>query len=257
MFPLLSPALHARRLLAGLALVTAFLVGATDAPAAENRPGATSPDPEASSAELAHHPPVDAPIVDAFRPPATPYGPGNRGLEYDTRPGQEVRATAAGIVAFAGMVGGRLVVTVRHSARLRTTYTGLRSLAVTRGDRVAAGQRLGRALERFHLGAIRDGAYIDPSALFGRAVIHVRLVSRSAAAGVRLRRVGTNRSPVPVRPRHRPDRLRRWSTSGPGTANAAPVTSLAGVIPRSWPSGRVDAGVANRWGRSAPWPSSR
>ena len=40
----------------------------------------------------AYVPPVDAPVVDPFRPPAGPYGAGNRGLEYGTRPGTEVRA---------------------------------------------------------------------------------------------------------------------------------------------------------------------
>ena len=27
-------------------------------------------------------PPVDAPVLDPFRAPAGPYGPGNRGIEY-------------------------------------------------------------------------------------------------------------------------------------------------------------------------------
>src|SRR5213083_2919534 len=50
-------------------------------------------------------PPVDAPLVDLFRPPATPYGPGNRGIDYGTTPGQPVTAAADGEVVFAGRVG--------------------------------------------------------------------------------------------------------------------------------------------------------
>lgn len=34
-----------------------------------------------AAAEGAYSPPVDAPIVDPFRPPATAYGPGNRGID--------------------------------------------------------------------------------------------------------------------------------------------------------------------------------
>ena len=41
-------------------------------------------------------PPVDAPVLDPFRLPAGPYGPGNRGIEYDTEPGEIVLAAAGG-----------------------------------------------------------------------------------------------------------------------------------------------------------------
>ena len=51
-----------------------------------------------------YSPPVSAPIGDHFRAPATLYGPGNRGLEYVTQPGTDVRAAGDGIVAFAGVV---------------------------------------------------------------------------------------------------------------------------------------------------------
>ena len=37
-------------------------------------------------------PPVSAPVIDPFRLPFGPYGPGNRGLEYATRPGQPAAA---------------------------------------------------------------------------------------------------------------------------------------------------------------------
>ena len=41
-------------------------------------------------------PPVDAPIVDPFRPPPCAWCPGNRGIEYDVPAGTPVRAAAAG-----------------------------------------------------------------------------------------------------------------------------------------------------------------
>ena len=47
-------------------------------------------------APVTYSPPVDAPVVDGFRPPATPYGAGNRGIDYATVPGTPVRAAADG-----------------------------------------------------------------------------------------------------------------------------------------------------------------
>ena len=66
-------------------------------------------------------PPVDAPVADPFRPPATGFGPGNRGIEYATAPGTVVRAVGDGVVAFAGLVAGTRHVTVRHADGVRTT----------------------------------------------------------------------------------------------------------------------------------------
>ena len=45
-----------------------------------------------------YQPPVAAPVSDPFRPPAQAYGPGNRGLDYATAPGTEVKAAADGDV---------------------------------------------------------------------------------------------------------------------------------------------------------------
>ncbi len=112
-------------------------------------------------------PPVDAPVIDEFRPPAHRYGPGNRGLEYGTRPGQTVRAAANGTVSFAGDVAGRLVVSIRHPDGLRTTYSGLASVAVARGQAVDADTPIGTASNRLHFGVRAGDAYLDPAALLG------------------------------------------------------------------------------------------
>lgn len=125
--------------------------------------------------------PVQAPITDPFRAPASPYGPGNRGIEFATVPGQEVVAAGAGTVTFAGQVGGRLFVTVLHPDGVRTSYSFLRSIAVARGQLVGRGQKVGSAAAVFHVGArIRD-AYIDPAVLFGGAPSSPRLIARSGA----------------------------------------------------------------------------
>jgi murein DD-endopeptidase MepM/ murein hydrolase activator NlpD len=113
-------------------------------------------------------PPVDAPVRDPYRPPAQPYGPGNRGIEYDTVPGEPVRAAGDGIVAFAGAIGAARYVSIDHGSGLRTTYSYLQTLRVARGDRVRRGAVLGTTSEvAFHFGARLHGAYVDPAGLFG------------------------------------------------------------------------------------------
>ncbi|UDY36865.1 murein hydrolase activator EnvC family protein [Dermatobacter hominis] len=111
-------------------------------------------------------PPVDAPVSDPFRPPSTPYGPGNRGLEYATVPGATARAIGAGTVTFAGRVAGRGVVTVEHPDGLRSSLTGLVEVRVAAGDRVALGDVLGTTAAVLHLGVRRGDVYQDPAALF-------------------------------------------------------------------------------------------
>ncbi|MFZ4516806.1 MAG: murein hydrolase activator EnvC family protein [Microthrixaceae bacterium] len=118
--------------------------------------------------------------MDPFREPAGPYGPGNRGLEYATFPGDEVTAIGPGMVAFAGRVAGRSVVAVVHPDGLRSTYTGLATTSVAVGDVVEAGTPLGRTAASFHLGVRRGRRYLDPAALFagGPPPRHAVLVPR-------------------------------------------------------------------------------
>ncbi|HEX2040684.1 MAG TPA: peptidoglycan DD-metalloendopeptidase family protein [Acidimicrobiales bacterium] len=125
---------------------------------------------------LGYLPPVDAEVVDPFRPPPHRYGPGNRGLDYATEPGTPVRAAARGVVAFAGQVGGGLHVTVLHPDGVRTTYSFLRSVAVRRGERVEQGHVLGETGELLHLGARVGDEYVDPRSLFAGGRGRARLV---------------------------------------------------------------------------------
>lgn len=136
--------------------------------------------PTHQAVDVPHSPPVDAVIIDPFRPPAGPYAPGNRGLEYDTTVGQVVRASSGGTVTFAGQVGGFLFVTIRHSAELRTTVGFVDAALVSAGDRVAQGEAIATAGHTMHFTARRNGTYIDPELLFQRFRVAVRLVSESA-----------------------------------------------------------------------------
>ena len=111
--------------------------------------------------------PVQAPVTDPFRAPLTPFGPGNRGLEYGTRAGQTVRAIGAGVVTFAGSIGGSRYVTVSHADGLRSSYSYLAEILVDEREVVATGAPVGRAGPSFHLGVRCGDAYLDPAALIG------------------------------------------------------------------------------------------
>lgn len=150
-----------------LALVLATLVALGAAPPARA---------EAAPAAVTYRPPVDAPVVDPFRPADPNWKSGNRGLEYATTPGTAVTASAPGEVVFAGPVGDGMHVVVLHDDGLRTSYSFLQLVAVKRGDKVAQGQTVGTAQDRFHFGARAGDAYLDPALLFGGGPPEVHLV---------------------------------------------------------------------------------
>jgi Peptidase family M23/Putative serine esterase (DUF676) len=139
-----------------------------------------------AAAGAGYQPPVAAPVSDPFRPPADDYSAGNRGIEYATTPGTEVRAAADGDVVFAGEVGGTLHVVILHGDGIRTSYSYLAALRVQRGDAVRQGQVIGITGDRrLHFGARAGAAYVDPALLFGAGPPQVHLVPDSE------RRAGT------------------------------------------------------------------
>jgi len=137
------------------------------------RPVPAAADP---STAVTYRPPVDAPLVDWFRPPPEPWAAGNRGIDYATTRGSPVSAAAAGEVVFAGPVAGTLHVVVLHDDGIRTSYSFLKSVAVRRGDRVDGGQAVGTAGERLHFGARAGDTYLDPARLLGGGPPEVHLV---------------------------------------------------------------------------------
>ena len=155
-----------RRVAVALAAVAALV---RPVPAA-----ADPPDPPATA--VTYRPPVDAPVVDTFRPPPQHWSPGNRGIDYDTRPGTPVGAAAAGEVVYANPVGLSRHVVVLHDDGIRTSYSFLQSISVRRGQRVAPGQEVGIAGEGLHFGARVGDDYIDPVRLFGGGPPQVHLV---------------------------------------------------------------------------------
>lgn len=123
-------------------------------------------------------------VVRRFEAPPGPYAAGHRGIDLLTSQGAEVLAVAAGAVTHAGVVAGRGTVTVAHPGGLSSTYEPVER-RVEQGQSVAAGDVLGvvqptgpggghcGTLTCLHLGARREGAYLDPYPLLrgGRAVL--------------------------------------------------------------------------------------
>lgn len=122
-------------------------------------------------------------VVSTFAPPPEPWLPGRRGVVLASGASAAVYAASAGVVTFAGRIGGIGVVTVTHTGGLRTTYEPVRP-TVHPGDRVAAGTRLGWVDGRWsmcpatiaaclHWGLRRGDLYLDPLALLGLAEVRL------------------------------------------------------------------------------------
>ena len=133
-------------------------------------------------------PPTEARVSDPYRPPGCAWCPGNRGIEYATPAGTQVRSVAAGTVTFAGDVAGAVYVVVEVANGWRLTYGNLAEREVDRGDTVVAGSMLGRTAGRLHLG-LRDrveqgpDAYLDPTPYLGEWRRRPRLIPTDGSPG--------------------------------------------------------------------------
>ncbi|CCH89785.1 Peptidase M23 [Modestobacter italicus] len=112
-------------------------------------------------------------VTRAFEPPPTPYADGHRGVDLAGAAGTPVLAAGAGVVAFAGLVAGRPVVSVVHPGGLRTTYEPVQP-TVAAGQAVARGTPLGLLVPGhagcpaeacLHWGLRRGEVYLDPLSL--------------------------------------------------------------------------------------------
>ena len=145
------------------ALVGSFVVAAILAPGAM-APSAAAAEPGAWSW------PVAGPVIRAFDPPDSPYGSGHRGIDIATGVGTTVTAPTAGVVTFAGSVGGHLFVTIDHGRGWESTYSWLSARLVSQGDAVAEGAAIARTgsghpgsdVPHLHFGVKLDDEYVDP-----------------------------------------------------------------------------------------------
>lgn len=114
--------------------------------------------------------PVIGPVIRGFDPPDTPFGSGHRGIDIAVAVGTTVRAPAAGLVTFAGPVGGHLFLTIDHGNGLESTHSWLSAILVRRGQVVGAGEAIARSGTghpgssgpHVHFGVKLDDAYVDP-----------------------------------------------------------------------------------------------
>ncbi len=121
-------------------------------------------------------PPVRAPIVVFFRAPSCPWCPGQRGIEYGIGTSVSVRAAAAGLVTFTGVVVGVRYAVVTQFDGFVATYGMLDDTSLRTGEYVSAGQLVGHASSRLYFGLRRDGTYVDPVPRLGVASTRPRLV---------------------------------------------------------------------------------
>ena len=116
----------------------------------------------------------------AYEAPAHRYGAGHRGIDLRPLDSADVRAPAAGAVAFSGMVAGRGILTIDHGDGLVTTFEPVESTLVE-GAPVEQGAVVGTmtlgghtAAGAVHFGVRLHGEYINPLLLLGgvpRAVL--------------------------------------------------------------------------------------
>jgi murein DD-endopeptidase MepM/ murein hydrolase activator NlpD len=116
--------------------------------------------------------PVTGIVLRGYDPPLSPYGSGHRGIDIAAPVGSPVGAPSAGVVTFAGKVGGQLFLTIDHGGGVQSTSSWLSSVGVRKGDLVTAGQVVaasgsghpGDPRPSLHFGVRLDGAYVDPLA---------------------------------------------------------------------------------------------
>ena len=137
-------------------------------------------------------------VVRHFEPPPNPYAAGHRGVDLAGTPGQPVRSALAGTVAFAGSIGGKPVVTVRHDGERRTTYEPVVS-SVAVDQAVTAGEVLGRLVVTdshcfpaacLHWGLVEGHGeprtYADPLTLLGGGPVRLLPLWREDPVVLRL-----------------------------------------------------------------------
>ena len=159
----------------GLAAVLALVVAGASATGADAGPAAF-PAPTLES-------PLEPFLVARlFDRPDAPWAAGHRGIDLPATPGEDVVSPGAGVVAFAGTVVDRGVVTVDHGGGLVSSVEPVTASEAV-GDRVEAGDPLGVVSGEpghcaprtcVHWGVRFQGEYVNPLdvlAGYGRIVL--------------------------------------------------------------------------------------
>lgn len=142
---------------------------------------AAEAEPSTPVARGGHRLPVRAAVIRGFDNPELPYMAGHRGVDLAVPPGAPVVASMQGVVAFAGMVGGRPVVSIDHPGGIRTTYDPVVP-SVSRGQKVERGEVIGVvSVENEYThgpglgwGAKIGDSYLDPLSLLGAGGVRLK-----------------------------------------------------------------------------------
>lgn len=197
--------------------------------------------------------PLDGPAQPApqvarpFQPPPEPWAAGHRGVDLRGRPGQPVRAPAAGVITHAGPIAGRGVLVVRVGA-LRTTLEPV-TPAVREGTRVRAGQVIGHLQSNgshclpdscLHWGVLHGDDYRDPLPLVGAGSARIILLPTTgpppaqrwpaAVLPAALRTADASREAVATAIAFAREQLGEpyvWAAAGPGAWDCSGLTMAA------------------------------
>lgn len=156
------------------ATVLAFAIALGPAGAGETRGDDCGADPR-------WLPPVASPtVVRGFEAPEHAYAAGHRGVDLRSSTGDIVVAPAPGVVAFAGPVAGRAVMTIDHGDGFVSSLEPVEALVAV-GTTVAGGDPVGVLSPEghvepgtVHFGVRYRGEYVNPLLLvdgFERAVL--------------------------------------------------------------------------------------
>jgi Peptidase family M23 len=123
--------------------------------------------------------PVQGAVIRGFEPPPDPYSAGHRGIDIAAPFGSYLLAAQAGVVAFAGWVGGALFISIDHDDGVRTTYSWLSGVSVVRGQVVIKKEFIGWTghghpdvvTPHLHFGARVGETYIDPMLLLEKGSV--------------------------------------------------------------------------------------
>ena len=133
-------------------------------------------------------PPV---VVRPSRHRPRPWLPGHRGVDLAGTPGASVLSAGGGVVAFAGDVAGRGVVSVDHPGGSRTTYEPVAATVVL-GQALTLGAELGTLVAGhpgcpvaacLHWGLRRGEIYLNPLLLLGPLQVRLKPTRSVSAPG--------------------------------------------------------------------------
>jgi murein DD-endopeptidase MepM/ murein hydrolase activator NlpD len=119
--------------------------------------------------------PLYGTLVKTYDAPLdNPYAAGHRADNIAAPLGTPVRASADGVVSFAGNVAGNLSVSVDHTGGIKTTYSYLGTIVAKKNQSVHRGDVVGTVgpghdpslPPNVQLSARRNGVYFDPLELY-------------------------------------------------------------------------------------------